>query len=489
MKKTIALTLLGLLIVVAALAGVKLLQFRTMDEAGKRAVPPPETVTTALARSATWETSLTAVGSLAAVQGVTVAAELPGKVVEIAFQPGKSVRKGDLLIRQDTTSEEAQIAGAVAQTKLTKTVLDRNRQLLPERIVSQADYDASVAGHEQAAAQADALRTLIAKKTIRAPFTGRLGIRQANLGQILREGDPIVTLQALDPIFVNFSLPQQQLALLHPGLPVRVTCDVLPGVTVEGRITAVNPLVDAETRNIQLQATLANRAEKLLPGMFVNVAVRLPVRTRVIAIPATSVLYAPYGDSVFVVTPTLPSPLKGEGIELPPAPSARKGKEPAPATGTGKEKEPTPATGAGKGKELPLSTGAGKGKEPPPSPSAGKGKEPPPAPSAGKGKEPPPSTGTGKEKEPTPAPSAGKGKEPPPSPLAGEGYREGGKVVRQQFIRLGEKRGDFVAVTDGLKEGAEVVSTGVFKLRTGQAVVVDNSKALQFQQSPAPENR
>ena len=370
MKKTIVFAIIGLTIIVAVLAAVKVLQFRAMDEAGKKAVPPPETVTTAAVRSASWETALTAVGSLVAVQGVTVAAELSGKVVDISFQPGATVQKGDLLIRQDTASEEAQISGAVAQSKLTRTVLDRNAQMLRERVVSQADYDASVANHEQATAQADAIRTVIGKKTIRAPFSGRLGVRQVNLGQILREGDPIVTLQSLDPIFVNFALPQQHFAQLHTGLPIRATCDALPGITLEGRVTTVNPLVDAETRTAQLQATLPNRDERLLPGMFVNAAVRLPVRRKVIVIPATAVLYAPYGDSVFVVTTTT----------------------------------------------------------------------------------------------------------------------EGGKTIRQQFVRLGEKRGDFVAVTEGLKEGEQIVSTGVFKLRTGQTVVVDNSKVLPFEQSPTPEN-
>ena len=331
MKKRIALTLLGLMIVVAALAAVKMLQFRAMDEQGKKAVPPPEVVTTAVARSAQWEIALTAVGSLVAVQGVTVAAELPGKIAEIAFQPGGIVRKGDLLIRQDTGSEETQLSGAIAQQKLARTVLDRNAQMLPDRIVSQADYDASVASLEQATAQADNIRTAIGKKTIRAPFGGRLGIRQVNLGQMLREGDPIVTLQSLDPIFVNFALPQQQLAQLRSGLPVRVTSDALPGMTIDGRITTVNPLVDAETRNIQLQATLANRAEKLLPGMFVTVAVRLPTRQKVIAIPATAVLYAPYGDSVFVVTPTPPSSVKGEGKERTSSPVKGESKERAPS--------------------------------------------------------------------------------------------------------------------------------------------------------------
>jgi membrane fusion protein, multidrug efflux system len=388
MKKKIALTLLGLTIIVAALVVVKAWQFRAMSEQGKKAILPPEVVTTAVARLESWEIDLTAVGSLVAVQGVTVAAELPGKVVEIAFEPGGTVRKGDLLIRQDIGSEEAQLSGALAQARLTQTVLARNAKLLPDRIVSQADYDASAANHEQATAQADNIRTAIAKKMIRAPFSGRLGIRQVNAGQMLREADPIVTLQSLDPIFANFALPQQHLAQLQTGLPVRVTCDALPGLTVDGRVTTVNPLVDAETRNIQLQATLANRSEKLLPGMFVNVAVRLPVRNKVLAIPATAVLYAPYGDSVFVVTPTPPSPVEGEGKERA-APAGREG---------------------------------------------------------------------------------------------------GGMVIRQQFVRLGEKRGDFVAVTNGLKGGETVVSTGVFKLRNGQAVVVDNRKALPFSTKPKPGN-
>ncbi len=372
MKKRILLVILGLVILVAALAGVKTLQIRAMVDQGKKFVPPPETVTTAVASAESWETALTAVGSLTAVQGVTVAAELPGKIVEIAFASGAGVKKGDLLIRQDTSVEEAQLPGAVSQANLARTVLARDARMLEEQIISQADYDAAVAGNEQAMAQAATIRATIEKKTVRAPFGGRLGIRQVNLGQTLREGDPIVTLQSLDPIYVNFTLPQQQLAQLRPGLPVRVTCDALPGLTIDGRITAVNPLVDADTRNIQLQATVANRAEKLRPGMFVNAAVGLPIREKVLAIPATAVLYAPYGDSVFVVA-------------------------------------------------------------------------------------------DGKE-------------------------GKGGKSLRQQFVRLGEKRGDFVAVTSGLKQGEPVVSTGVFKLRNGQAVVVDNRLAPTFRKSPRPEN-
>ena len=372
MKKRIIFAILGLVILICVLAGIKALQIFTMVEAGKKQVPPPETVTTTTARTESWETALTAVGSLTAVQGVNMAAELAGKIVQIAFTPGATVRKGDLLIRQDTSSEQAQLPGAVAQATLTKSILDRDAKMLEKKIISQAEFDTAVANYQQAVSQADNIRSTIAKKTIRAPFSGRLGIRQVNLGQILREGDPIVTLQTLDPIFVNFSLPQQELSRLHLGLPVRITCDALPDVTVDGRITSMNPLVDADTRNIQVQATVANKREKLRPGMFVNAAVGLPIRKEVMTIPSTAVLYAPYGDSVFIVVD---------------------------------------------------------------------------------------------DKD-----------------------HKGGKVLSQQFVRLGEKRGDFVAVTSGLKEGEAVVSTGVFKLRNGQSAKVDNKLSPPFKIAPKPEN-
>ena len=374
MKKRVLLTILGLAVLVAALGAVKALQIGAMIDQGKKFVPPPETVSTAVVKSDSWETALTAVGTLTAVQGVTVAAELPGKVVKIAFEPGAPVRKGDILVRQDTSSEEAQLPGAVAQSVLARTNLKRAEQLLAEGVISRADLDASVANAEQMRAQVDNIRATIAKKTIRAPFSGRLGIRQVNLGQILREGDPIVTLQALDPIYIDFTLPQQQLTRVRAGLPVRISGDALPGETLTGRITAISPQVDADTRNIKVQATVSNRAEKLRPGMFVDVAVGLPQRQQVLAIPVTAVLYAPYSDSVFVV----------------------------------EEKKDA------------------------------KGKT--------------------------------------------------GLALRQQFVRLGAKRGDFVAVDSGLKEGETVASTGVFKLRNGQAVVVDNRIAPAFSQTPRPEN-
>lgn len=375
MKKRIMFAILGLITLIVILGAVKALQIRKMIDQGKKMVPPAETVTTAQVKADSWETALTAVGTLNAVQGVTVAAELSGKVVKIAFEPGTAVHKGDLLLKQDTTSEEAQLPGALSQVNLVRANLKRANQLLAEGIIAQADHDTAVANADQAQAQADNIRATIAKKTIRAPFSGRLGIRQVNLGQILREGDPIVTLQALDPIYVDFTLPQQQLGQLRLGLPVRITSDALPGETTQGRITAISPQIDADTRNIKVEATVANRAEKLRPGMYVTVAVGLPVRQQILAIPATAVLYAPYSDSVFVV-------------------------------------------------EDKKDDKGGKG----------------------------------------------------------------GKLLRQQFVRLGEKRGDFVAVTGGLKDGDTIVSTGVFKLRNGQAAVIDNKLAPAFQQAPKPEN-
>jgi membrane fusion protein (multidrug efflux system) len=376
MKKRILLSLLGLLLVIGTLAGIKGMQIFKMVDKGKSFTPPPETVTTAQAHPESWEATLSAVGSLEAAQGVTVAAEMSGKVARIDFVPGTQIQAGTLLLQQDTSSEEAQLQAAEAQASLSKVNFERLRLLIKTNAVSQAAYDDGEAKHKEAMAQADTIRATIAKKTIRAPFSGRLGIRLVNLGQILKEGEPIVSLQAMDPVFINFMLPQQELARIKPGLPVRITSDALPGQIVPGRITAINPQADSATRNVRVQATAANKEELLRPGMFASVAVVLPVKSQVLAIPATAVLPAPYGDSVFVVE----EQQQGEKADPP------------------------------------------------------------------------------------------------------------GLTVRQQFVRLGESRGDFVAVVSGLDEGATVVSTGVFKLRNGQAVVVDNTLNPAFSLNPEPDN-
>jgi membrane fusion protein (multidrug efflux system) len=375
MKKRIALAVCGVIIVAAILAGIKILQINKMIDQGKAFVPPPQTVTATAVRPQTWITELTAVGSLTAVQGVSIAAESPGKIVAIAFQPGSTVRKGDLLLRQDTSIEEAQLPGAEAAAVLAKANLERARSLLPGGAVAQADYDTALANYSLAVADVESLRAAIAKKTLRAPFAGTLGIRLVNLGQMLKEGETIVSLQSLDPIFAEFAMPQQTLSRLKPGLAVRVTTDAWPGESFTGTITALDAEVDADTRNIRLQATVANPGGRLRPGMFARVATVLPDRAEVLVIPATAVLYAPYGDSVYII------------------------------------EEPKDET-------------------------------------------------TG----------------------------QNAKVLRQQFVRLGEKRGDFVAVTSGLKAGETVVSTGAFKLRNGQTVVVDNQLAPTFSLEPQPEN-
>ena len=375
MTKKIIFAILGVLVLIGILGGIKGLQIQRMIAIGSQSTPPPETVTTAVVRSESWEALITSVGSLEAVQGVMLTAELPGKVVRIAFEPGTKVQAGDLLLQQDTSSEEALLRAAKATVALTKIELERSSKLLGKKAVAQAKYDSDDAQYKQAVAQIDGIRASIRKKTIRAPFAGSLGIRLVNLGQNLNEGEPIVSLQTIDPIFVNFSLPQQQLAQVKPDLKVRVTTDALPGQAIEGEITAISPEIDAATRNIRVQATVANSQERLRPGMFVNVAVVLPSREEVLAIPTTAVLYAPYGDTVFVVD----------------AKTSEKGVEPV-------------------------------------------------------------------------------------------------NVVRQKIVQLGEKRGDFVASVSGLEKGETVVSTGVFKLRNGQAVVVDNTLAPEFKLAPEPED-
>jgi membrane fusion protein (multidrug efflux system) len=371
MKKRVLFTIVGLIVLIGVLGGIKALQISRMIAHGKQFEPPPETVTTFEVHPELWESLLTSVGSLEAVQGVMVSAELKGKVEHITFEPGARVRTGDLLVQQDISSETAQLQASEAAVVLAKITLERTRKLLAIGTASQSQYDNADAQYKQAAAQVDNIRATIAKKTIRAPFAGRLGIRLINLGQTLNEGDAIVSLQSFDPIFVNFSLPQQQLARIRPGLFVRITTDALPGRTIEGKITAINPAVDSATRNIRVQATAGNPGEQLRPGMFANVAVILPAQEKVLPIPATAVLYAPYGDSVFIVEE--------------------------------------------------------------------------------------------KKNEKTGRP---------------------GKIVRQQFVRLGKKRGDFIAVASGLKESETIVSTGVFKLRNGQAIVVNNSLAPEFKLKP-----
>lgn len=375
MLKKLVLTTVGLLIVVGVLAGTKFMQFRAMAASGAAMVMPPETVTAAPVREEEWENRFTATGSITAVQGVTIAGEMGGKVAAIDFESGATVQAGDLLVRLDTSAEEAQLRATEAAAVLAQINLERARDLRAKGTNAPADFDIADAQAKQAAAQVDGIRAAIAKKMIRAPFAGRLGLRLINLGQIVREGEPITTLQTLDPIYVNFSLPQQRLSALATGTTVRVTTDAVSGAVFEGKINALNSEVDTVTRNVRVQATIANPEEKLWSGMFANVEIVLPTKEKVLIVPITAVQYAPYGDSVFIV----------------------------------EEKK--------------------------------------------------------NEKS---------------------GQME--KMLRQQFVRLGSARGDFVTVVDGLKSGEVVVTSGGFKLRSGATVVIDNTLAPNAQIEPKPDN-
>jgi len=374
MKKRMILTLTGVAVFVAVIGFVKMRQVQAGIAQNASFQIPPEAVTTVRASEERWPSSVAAIGTVEAVHGVTVAADLPGLVSRIQFDSGKKVRAGDVLVRLDTRQEQAQLAAAEAQRSLSTVNFERMKGLREKGITSQAEYDKAAAEHKQAVAQTGESQASIGRKTIRAPFSGVLGIRQVNLGQYLKPGDPIVPLQSLDPIYVNFDVPQQQVADLRIGADVRVTAEGIEGSAATGKITAVNSVVDEDTRNIQAQATLANPEEKLRPGMFVQAEVVLGASNPVVALPTSAIAYAPYGNSVFIV-----GPMKGKD---------------------------------------------------------------------------------------------------------GKTYNG----VRQQFVKLGGSRGDQVAVVSGVKPGEEVVTSGVFKLRSGAAVVVNNKVQPSNNPAPKPED-
>jgi len=362
------------LALVAGFGFVKFTQiqgFITMAKSGAFE-PPPTAVTTDVAQRTEWQPTLESVGTVTAVNGVTVSTDLAGIVRQIAFESGNKVREGDLLVHLDTTQEEAQLHSAEAQRDFAAVSLKRDKDLVEKHAISQSDYDNADAVFRQNQASVDQFKALIARKTLRAPFDGVAGIRQVNLGQYLKEGDMVVTLQAFDPIYVNFSLPQQDLSKLVIGEPVQLRVDAFPDQTFNGTITAINSLVDQATRNVQVQATFANRDLRLRPGMFAKVSVILSERQNVVAIPATAIHYAPYGDSIFVVS------------EL---------------------KDP-------QGKEY--------------------------------------------------------------------------KGVKEQFIKTGQSRGDMIAVVSGLKPGDEVVTSGVFRLKSGAHVKVNNQVKPGSDLAPNP---
>ena len=304
MKKKARLIVLAFvagLAIVAVLAGIKFLQVKKAIAEYASFAPPPEAVTSLIAKEEEWVPSLRAVGSTAAVQGVTVSTDEPGIVQKIAFESGQTVKEGDLLVQLEVSQEQAQLRSAEAQMRLAQANLLRQQNLLKSRVSSQADYDSAQAQYDQAVARVEEVKALINKKTIRAPFGGVLGIRAVNLGQYLQSGAQVAPLQSLDPIYVNFWLPQQNLGQIAAGQPVRVRADGLPNVEFEGKINAVDSVIDEATRNVRVQATLPNSKSLLRPGMFVNTEVPLAEKSSHVVLPATAIQFAPYGDTVYII--------------------------------------------------------------------------------------------------------------------------------------------------------------------------------------------
>jgi membrane fusion protein (multidrug efflux system) len=301
MAKRMILMLVVVALIVGGLGFVKFKQIQVAIAQGASFQMPPTAVTTVTAKKETWPATMTVIGTAEAIQGVTVSADLPGTIDKIHFESGQWVHEGDTLVELDTRQERAQLANQEAQRDLAAINYGRSQQLVKEGVIARQDFDNAAAQQKATEAQVGDIRAAIARKTIKAPFTGVLGIRQVSLGQYLAAGQAIVSLQSVDPIYVNFGLPQQETAKVTPGRVLRVTDSDLPGVTFSGKVTALDSVINEQTRNIQVQATLANKGNKLRPGMFVQVELPLGQPRDVISLPASAINYAPYGDSVFVV--------------------------------------------------------------------------------------------------------------------------------------------------------------------------------------------
>ncbi len=375
MIKRIFFSLFGLVLIFGALAGLKFFQIKDLIAAGEGMSQPPTAVTATSVERASWETTLRAIGTLEAAQGVVITADLPGRVSKLYFDGGELITKGSLLLEQETSTEDAQLAAADSDLDLAQSNLDRVSRLYRSRVVSRAEFDSAQSQASAAQAQVENITAALTKKRITAPFDGRLGLRLVDIGQDLSQGVAIVSLQALDPMRVNFSMPQKALAHIKDGLEVRVTSNAVADRVFDGSITAINTEIDAQTRTVRAQATLNVKAEDgssiptLLPGMFASVEVVLPDEKEVLMIPISAVNFATFGDSVFVLE-------NNENDQL---------------------------------------------------------------------------------------------------------------SARQQFVQLGERRGDFVEVTKGLEEGQNLANDGVFKLRSGATVVVKENGS-EPSLNPQPDN-
>ncbi|MDR6517865.1 MULTISPECIES: efflux RND transporter periplasmic adaptor subunit [Variovorax] len=287
------------LLLVAVLAVGKFLQIRALIAAVPK--PGPQTVSTAEVQKLRWQSQLTAVGTLNPVRGADLGTEVAGLVRTVHFKSGQDVKAGTLLVELNADSDIAQLHAAEAAAAQAAIVLKRDQAQLAVQAVSQAQIDADTNDLKAKRAQVEQQAALVAKKSIRAPFSGRLGITTLNPGQYVNAGDKLVTLQTLDPIYVDFALPQQQLAGLAVGQVVNLSVDTFPGQSFSGKINAISPKVDAATRNVQVEATISNPKQLLLPGMFANVKIDVGGEQEQLTLPATAVTYNPYGSTVYVV--------------------------------------------------------------------------------------------------------------------------------------------------------------------------------------------
>jgi len=372
MIKRFVLALAAFAALVVSLGAVKVAQIREMA-----AIPrdmPPAAITSIRAETAVWRPTINAIATLAPVEGVTLAADADGTVVRIAVENGASVQAGDVLIELDTSVETAQLAAAGARQAIARLDRERATELRAKNTISQAELDAATARVNQAEADVAALQALLNKKVIRAPFGGRVGIRMVNVGQYVGRGARLLPLQRLDPMFVDFSIPQRHLPELVVGQTVRVQVDAYADPSFSGKLTAINPGVDPDSRNIAVQATVSNSEDLLRAGMFARAEIELPENAPVVVLPATAIAYASYGNSVFVIE-------------------------------TMKDAD---------GKEY--------------------------------------------------------------------------LGVRQQFVRLGPARGDQIAILSGVKPGEEVATSGVFKLRNGLKIQVNNRVQPANNPAPRPQN-
>jgi membrane fusion protein, multidrug efflux system len=299
--KPMIIMLLAVGIVFAAVFGFEIFRGKMIQKALVKLRNPPQTVSTVVARSQPWQSRLEAVGSLRSVNGANLSFQVPGLVSAIHFKSGSDVKKGDLLVELSAADDIAHLDSLKATAALAQLNYDRDRSLVTGDAVTQQTVDTDLATLKSDRAQVDQQQALIDYKTLKAPFTGRLGIRQVDLGQFIAAGMPVVALQQLDPIFVDFYLPQQSLAKIKVGQPVTAKVDTYPGVTFNGEVSSINSLVDTATRNVQIRAILKNPDNRLLPGMFATIDIEVGAPQNYVTLPSTAIAYNSYGDIVYVV--------------------------------------------------------------------------------------------------------------------------------------------------------------------------------------------